>query len=707
MAVIQENKSVQPTTITKFLGLNLSDTGDTQIELGESGNMTNFYITDDYKLRKAQGYKNIYDFGSPIKGMHSTKIGNTEYLLIAAGGKLYRYLKSALEDEYLSTPEKTKRFTGDGETTTFSLGLTNIESVESLYVNGVLIEETDYTMDFVNGTFTLPEAPENDTPITINFTKHLIPYEIGSINNTDASFFEFGNQVYILAGGYYVWDGVTVQEVEGYVPTVFINTPAGVNGGGTIYEEINMLSPKKKQTFNGDGGDASPTRTFKIAQAVELISRDPNQPNKSYIDKVIVDGTTLTANTQYSFYVDSNSVTHYDTIKLDNSVTYKTGQDNVEISWSKDDGDRAIIEGMKFGTVFGGDVDTRVFLYGHPTYRNRVYYSAIAYENDIAVPSVEYFPATAQVDIGPSNFAVTDLTRQYDRLLATTNKPEAYYLTISTEQLQVTLAGGETATRYVPSVKTLPLNEAHGNVAMGQGQVLMNYPVTFEDSAIVMWKATNVRDEKNAEIISTKIKKDLDNIAISGIKTLDLQEHNQLWVLFDNKVWIYNYINKTYSRLQFPTSMNNMSSLNGRVYMSTLQGSLVKFSENYNTYGEEPIPAYWEMNFADFGVPYLRKTMTRLWISMQPSNWASADVSYISNLSESQITKHIEYKKQWFDKVNFADWHFTASINPQPFRLKLKAKKFTNLKLIIKNNEASTCTILSIVLQVDSFGYSK
>ena len=677
MAVIQENKSVQPTTITKFLGLNLSDTGDTQIELGESGNMTNFYITDDYKLRKAQGYKNIYDFGSQIKGMHSTKIGNTEYLLIAAGGKLYYYLKSALEDEYLSTPEKAKRFTGDGETTTFSLGLTNIESVESLYVNGVLIEETDYTMDFVNGTFTLPEAPENETPISINFTKHLIPYEIGSINNTDASFFEFGNQVYILSGEYYVWNGVSLQRVEGYIPTVFINTPAGVNGGGTIYEEINMLTPKKKQTFNGDGT----TKQFKIAQVPDSII------------SVKVNG------------VDAAYTASSDIITITQAPAQ--GYDNVEICWSKDDGDRDIIKAMRFGTVFGGDVDTRVFLYGHPTYRNRAYYSAIAYENDIAVPSVEYFPATAQVDIGPSNFAVTDLTRQYDRLLATTNKPEAYYLTISTEQLQVTLAGGETATRYVPSVKTLPLNEAHGNVAMGQGQVLMNYPVTFEDSAIVMWKATNVRDEKNAEIISTKIKKDLDKIAISGIKTLDLQEHNQLWVLFDNKVWIYNYINKTYSRLQFPTSMNNMSSLNGRVYMSTSQGSLVKFSENYNTYGEEPIPAYWEMNFADFGVPYLRKTMTRLWISMQPSNWASADVSYISNLAESQITKHIEYKKQWFDKVNFADWHFTASINPQPFRLKLKAKKFTNLKKKKKNNEASTCTILSLVLQVDSFGYSK
>ena len=328
MARIQENKSVQPTTITKFLGLNLSDTGDTQIELGESGNMTNFYITDDYKLRKAHGYKTFHDFETPVKGMFSTKIGNTQYLLVAAGGKLYKFLQSQLDDE------------------------------------------------------------ENWDNITAT--------EIGSITNTDASFFEFDNKIYILSGGYYKWDGTNFGEVEGYIPTVFINTPAGTQGGGVIYDEINMLTPKKKQTFNGDGT----TKQFKIAQVPDSII------------SVKVNG------------VDAAYTASSDIITITQAPAQ--GYDNVEICWSKDDGDRDIIEGMRFGTVFGGDVDTRVFLYGNPNCQNRVYFSGTAFDGDIAVPSVEYFPATAQADIGPSNFAVTDLTRQYDRLIATTNKPEAY-----------------------------------------------------------------------------------------------------------------------------------------------------------------------------------------------------------------------------------------------------------------------------------------
>ena len=51
------------------LGLNISNTGDTQIQLGESGNMTNFYITDDLKLRKIYGYRSFWNFEAPIKSM--------------------------------------------------------------------------------------------------------------------------------------------------------------------------------------------------------------------------------------------------------------------------------------------------------------------------------------------------------------------------------------------------------------------------------------------------------------------------------------------------------------------------------------------------------------------------------------------------------------------------------------------------------------
>ena len=39
--------------------------------------------------------------------------------------------------------------------------------------------------------------------------------------------------------------------------------------------------------------------------------------------------------------------------------------------------------------------------------------------------------------------------------------------------------------------------------------------------------------------------------------------------------------------------------------------------------------------------------------------------------------------------------------------LKMNAKKFTNLKLMIDNEEETECTILQLAMNVESFGESK
>jgi hypothetical protein len=617
MAQLSIGNTVVPVKIEKFLGLNTTDTGDTQIAMGESGNMDNFYITNDYKLRKIDGYKTFYKFSTPIQGMYATNLGGTEYLLVATNSKLYYFLREDLEDH----------------------------------------EHWD----------------------------GLQPTLIGNIGENETSFFTFDKKVYILSGKYQSWDGETLQEVVGYTPLVFINTPA--TGGGVIYDEINMLNPQKHQTFNGDGTST----TFHLAQNYKTNDRGEDLDS---IDKVYVDGN-LVPSSNYTVDLHNGTVTF--------STAPQQAMDNVDIYWSYDDRDRKIIEGMRFGTVFGGNVDSRVFLYGNPDCQNRTYYSGIA----DGIPSVEYFPATAQVDIGPSNFALTDLTRQYDRLLATTNRPEAYYLTIGTESLSITLTDNSTTTRLVPSVSTYPLNEIHGNVAPGQGQLIDNYPVTIDRNSLTLWKATNVRDEKNMENISQKIQLDLTNADLQYYKTLDHQSKNQLWFGIDNKIYIYNYYNKTFSRLRIADSMTYLADLGNRVYMGTDSGKVILWHEDFTNFDGEIIFAHWEMNFSAFGTAYLRKTMSKLWVLMQPQMHSSADVSFMTNRNESTMKKHIEYKLQFLDDVDFADFSFKISVNPQPFRLKMKAKKFTNLKVVIDSNEDTDCTILELILRVESFGESK
>lgn len=609
MATLPKQKTINPITIDKFLGLNLSNTGDTQIKLGESGNMNNFYITNDFKLRKMYGYKSFYDFETPIKGMASVVLNKIHYLLVATDGKLYYFLSDELDNE----------------------------------------EDWD----------------------------ELEAHEIGTIGTGDCSFFTFDNKVYMLCNGYYSsWDGTTLtlfNGTNGYVPKVFISAPPA--GGGTEFEQLNLLNICRRMTFNADG-----------------TSTVYHLPEKNiYAYKVLVNG------------VEKTSVTDYSVQSTDGTVTFVTapsqGMDNVEIYWRKlslDWESYFLVTKNNFGTVFGGDVDTRIFLYGNPDNKNKIIYSGVTEDG---IPSAEYFPTFNQLDVGPKNFAVTDLTRQYDRLLVTTNKPEAYYLALSTIQLDE-----DTTTT---SIQTFPLNEVHGNIAMGQGQVLNNDPVTIENGKIIKWKATNVRDERNMSDISQKIKLDLININLVNAKTLDHQSENQYWLGIGNKVYIYNYFNDTYSRITLADDLEYLADLDGVVYMATQQGKLMRFGEEFDDFDGTTINARWEMDFYDFGTPYLRKTMKKLWVLMQPQAKASCEVGYISNKNESPVKKEIKYSLVFFNDVDFSDFSFQVSNNPQPFRLKLKAKKFTNLKITIENKEKTDCTILALSLRVETGGESK
>lgn len=64
--------------------------------------------------------------------------------------------------------------------------------------------------------------------------------------------FVFNDYLYFLGGGdFFYYDGDTTHNVEGYIPTTSIGRSP--SGGGTIYEDVNMLSDYRINTFLADG----------------------------------------------------------------------------------------------------------------------------------------------------------------------------------------------------------------------------------------------------------------------------------------------------------------------------------------------------------------------------------------------------------------------------------------------------------------------
>ena len=141
--------------------------------------------------------------------------------------------------------------------------------------------------------------------------------------------------------------------------------------------------------------------------------------------------------------------------------------------------------------------------------------------------------------------------------------------------------------------------------------------------------------------------------------------------------------------------------------MTDTSGKLYKFDANYQKFDTTLIKSHWEMNFSNFGMSYQRKTMRKIWVLMQPQTSASAQIGYVSNRNEAPVKKTISYKLILLDDVDFGDWSFKVSSDPQPFRLKLKAKKFTNLKITIDNENDDDCTILELALKLEANGESK
>ena len=63
MATISTKDDSKVFTIKKFLGLNESNDGDTQLKLGEASVLKNFEITNEYHLRVRPGYNTLHACG--------------------------------------------------------------------------------------------------------------------------------------------------------------------------------------------------------------------------------------------------------------------------------------------------------------------------------------------------------------------------------------------------------------------------------------------------------------------------------------------------------------------------------------------------------------------------------------------------------------------------------------------------------------------
>ena len=584
--------------IQKFLGLNENPDGDTTLKNGEMSVMKNFRITQDNHLQIRAGTKTVLNLADALSALGGESIGETN------SARLHGVWRGSIS--------------GKEHTVVAYAG--HIWDVN-------LFDKTAVS----KGT-----ATEDKT-----------------------SFFGFGNKVYMLNGHEYMcWDGseeTQFKVVEGYIPV--IQTATSPAGEGTLLENVNRLTSKRRVKYSPDG------------TAKEFVL--PEQKIAEVI-KVEINGEASTA---YTANLEDGKVTF-------NSAP-ASGTNTVVITYAAKEIARHEVEKMHFSELFNGGTDARVFLYGDGS--NEAIYSGI---DDSGQPSAEYFPDLYEIAVGESNTPITSLVRHYSRLMAF--KPNSAWVI---QYGNITLESGlATAAFYVQ-----PVNRQFGNEAMGQVKLLENSPLTLDVGSVYQWRTTDTyisNAENNAKRVSDRVGYTFRNFTLSDVKTFNIKTDHEYWFIYNKKAVILNYANDSwyvYEDLPFDLLLE----VENEKYGFCSDGRIVHFSRTYRNDDGAPIDCYAATGAMDFDKSWLTKYSPMVFVAMQPENNARIYVTAESNRRSDYPQKPVAYSLATFDHLDFNHFSFGTNRKPQVKRIKLKVKKATFYKLIFKSNSASaTATVI-------------
>lgn len=615
MAQIKGKDNSSILKIQAFLGLNENPDGDTTLKVGEMAEMRNFRITQDKHLQIRPGSKTLLSLADALSSLGQ---GNTQDGAETRVYGVWRGIAGASEHILASF--------------------------------GGHIWDID--------------------------TKNSAAKDKGSAPMGEVSFFGFGGKVYLLGGGEYKsWDGGTdtaFATVEGYVP--LLQTATTPKGEGTLVENVNRLTGKRRVQFSPDG----------TATVFQLPEKDINE-----VSSVKSGGEPVT---NCTMDLENGTVTF--------PAAPAAGTNTVEIEYRKGDGARSEVTGMKYSELFNGATDTRVFLYGDGT--NRAVYSGVPFATGRA--SAEYFPDLYEMTVGESNTPLTALVRHYSRLMAF--KTDSAWAIL---QGEIGLAdGGSTAAFYVQ-----PVNRQFGNEAPGQVRLLENNPLTMDAGSVYQWRSGSSyasyisNNENNAKRISDRVASTLKGFDLKKVLTANIKADHEFWFLHGTRALILNYANDSwylYDGLPFSRIVEH----EGTVIGFSDDGAVVEFSQKYRSDNGAPIDCYAATGAMDFDKDWLLKYSPMIFVAMQPASNARIKVTVETNRRSDYPEKTVAYSLATFLHVDFNHFSFATNRKPQVKKVKMKVKKATFYRLIFKSNSASaTATVIETDIRLRYAGNVK
>lgn len=204
----------------------------------------------------------------------------------------------------------------------------------------------------------------------------------------NAFFFEFEGKLYAKGSSHYV-DVTEGRDVVPFIPTTTIKKPP--SGGGETYQDVNMLSPYRINTFRGLGKPDESNDDEPNDKAFHL---DEQGIDGNFLPIVTVDDELLTDKYWVNFNVDGKVTENYEypevwmmvdtkkgVITIDGDLWFpkpKTdGQDNISVTFKRNKKSYEADLSKIMGCTMAQEFDNRVFFSGNPAYPNMVWHSSL------------------------------------------------------------------------------------------------------------------------------------------------------------------------------------------------------------------------------------------------------------------------------------------------------------------------------------------
>lgn len=476
------------------------------------------------------------------------------------------------------------------------------------------------------------------------------------------------------------------KEVQPYVPTTLIGRTA--SGGGTVYEDVNLLTRKRKEMFLGDAESTSFYTSTPIVSDTETVK----VKNSSGDYETLVKGTGYTVD--------------YTTGKITFTAAKPpvvTGEDNILIEYTAT-GTSPAAEQLRQCTV-ASVYNSRIFLSGASgTYKSYVWYSS--YEDATYFPDLSYFVVG---DDFTSVMGLIDL-EEYLGIVKESN-PEsstiflAYSLTFdenSTYAVRQSITG-------VGAISKKSFNSLNGE------QIFLSEDGLYGISAIMSSESGNYTATASVQNRSYYINKKL--LAEANLKDSVSVVWDRFYILCING---HCYIMDGTQKNSWETQRSNLQYEcyywenvpatafcvhNDELWFGTADGKLCRFKsiaefgrEAFNDDGM-PIESHWTTILDNDGMTHYFKNMQKkgCLVTIQSRD------SSIANTSAEVYIRADENKPVYIGAIAGADTDL-----PQDFYIKKKFKKYKRLQFIIKNDLLNESFGIQEVVKLYTIGnYSK